>query len=289
MKLLKLGQRFYREPDSFEERIKDIYKVLSLKDMDTYKVLHISTHDPEKVSMEIVNRSIVDEGNIKIAPWHYKIKIQFVTLVDGTNDITLSLYDDAEASIPLYYTTVIRGITKTFPLYIVASMKETYEEYFELVKSLSGDIKYIDSEYEFVGYIDDSIDNLISMISLNQRVYSGIYDLLVANSSEELLGSKDEVIKNFLDEYCKYSDCFRRIFGIYKFPFTLTGKNELNAGDRFMVEAAIQDNMIDYIIVQYYLDINLDRIQNKFAFLEDADGKLFILNYHGKSELPGIV
>ena len=215
MKLLKLGQRFYREPDSFEERIKDIYKVLSLKDMDTYKVLHISTHDPEKVSMEIVNRRIVDEDNIKIAPWHYKIKIQFVTLVDGTNDITVSLYDDAEASIPLYYTTVIRGITKTFPLYIVASMKETYEEYFELVKSLSGDIKYIDSEYEFVGYIDDSIDNLISMISLNQRVYNGIYDLLVANSSEELLGSKDEVIKNFLDEYCKYSDCFRRIFGIY--------------------------------------------------------------------------
>ena len=108
MKLLKLGQRFYREPEHFEERIKDIYKVLSLKDMDTYKVLHISTHDPEKVSMEIVNRNIVNEDNIKIAPWHYKIKIQFVTLVDGTNDITLSLYDDAEASIPLYYTTVIR-------------------------------------------------------------------------------------------------------------------------------------------------------------------------------------
>ena len=230
MNLLKLGQRFYREPESFEERIKDIYKVLSLRDMDTYKVLHISTHDPEKVTMEIIDRDLVKEDNIKLAPWHYKIKIQFVTLVDGTDDIAVSLYDDAEASIPLYYTTVIRGITKAFPLYIVASMKDTYEEYFELVKSLSDDIKYINYEYEFVGYIDDSIDNLISMISLNQQVYNDIYDLLVANSSEELLGSKDVVIKNFLDDYCKYSDCFRRIFGIYKFPFKLTGITELNAG-----------------------------------------------------------
>ena len=56
----------------------------------------------------------------------------------------------------------------------ISNWKETYKGL------LSEDyLNGLTKEYEFVGYIDDSIDNLISMISLNQKVYNGIYDLLV--------------------------------------------------------------------------------------------------------------
>lgn len=288
MKLLRIGERFYRVPERMESRMIDVYKVISNSDADNFKVIHIN-NETGKAKFEFVPRDIIDQDNIKIAPYHYKVKIQFVQLVDGTDDIIISLFDNGTLSIPIYQTSVVRGITKKFPLYILATMTSTYEDYNKLLQELNNDIKYINYEYSFIGYIDDNIDNILSMIALDQKSINGIYDLLIKYSSEEVLGTKTEAIKNFLEEYCRFSDCFRRLFGIHKIPFKLTGKTELSAGDRFIIEAMIGDNLIDYIILQYYIDINIDRIQNNFTFIEDNDGKLFILNYHGNSSLEGIV
>lgn len=288
MHLPNLGERFYRVPDSLESRMIDVYKIISISDADSFKVIH-TNNETNTAKFELVPRTILEQENMKLAPWHYKIKIQFVQLVDGNNDIVISLFDNGVLSIPIYQTSVLRGITKKFPLYILATMTSKYEKYREVLDSLNNDILYINYEYSFVGYIDDSLDNILSMISLDQKTLNGIYDLLIKTSPNELLGTKTEVIKNFLEEYCKFSDCFGRLFGIHKMPFKLTGKSELNAGDRFIVEALVQDTLIDYIIVQYYIDIDIDRIKNNFTFLKDADGKLFILNYHGKESLPGIV
>lgn len=289
MKLLRIGERFYRVPDSKESRMIDVYKVISIaNDIDSFKVIHIN-NETNKAKFEFVPRNIIEQSNIKIAPYHYKFKVQFVELQDGSNDIFLSLFDNDTISIPIYQTSVLRGITKKYPLYILATMTSTFDEYKKLVQDINSDIKYINYEYSFIGYLGDNIDDILSMISLDQKALNGIYNLLVENSSAEVLGTKSEAIKNFLEEYCKFSDCFRRLFGIHKVLFKLTGKSELNPGDRFVVESIIKDTMVDYIIIQYYIDIDIDRIMNDFTFLEDADGKLFILNYHGKRSLPGIV
>lgn len=283
--LYLIGQKFFKIPKQTEERINDVFRTINYFD-NRIKVIHTHNYNMPYTKIELFNTANFDL-NYKIAPHHFIIKIQHALLKNGLEDFIITIFNK-DCYIPIYYTTLLRAVNEMFPIYISADMTEKYEDYEKMIKDLSLDVAKINKEFEIAGYFGDTLKNILSLFEQNNYIISAMSNLIKNNSNKEFYGTDLQVVEEILNNICKFSECYRKLFGIYKFPFSLTGKKELNAGDKFLIEAAIQDNLIDYILIQYYIDIELDKIKNKYLLMEDNDNKLFILNYHSMKELPGL-
>ena len=51
MHLPNLGERFYRVPDSLESRMIDVYKIISISDADSFKVIHTNNESTTSTTL----------------------------------------------------------------------------------------------------------------------------------------------------------------------------------------------------------------------------------------------
>lgn len=288
MGMLKLGQKIYKKED---ERIVELYRILSTHNKEYYGVDCIIGDSTAK----IMKRKVA-EKEYTLANPHCKIFLEEIT-TNGKPDIIFSMYNVEDAYEYPYFTSRLRyGEDKLFKI-----LKKSYICKREILKATDGDIKrykfMYDDLMDGIGskqkstsidlYLNDTLDTVANMIALNTNVGRIIYEYLV-DKVEENITSPVEAIRVFLDRI-KFMYYFHMNFNVMKVLFAVEDMKPLPPGDVFVLEAIVQEKFIDYVIVEYYHNINLDKIEGDHFFIVDKNNRTFVVKFYPASKLPGIV
>lgn len=278
---LNIGQKFFKRDN--DNNITDLYRVTSKKSFDYYRV---TTVLGEK--KDIIYRNELKEG-FEVPETHCKLFIELATLSDGSKDIVISIFTPFESfPYPYYIGRIGYNYTSSYSGWSICKYQfNNADEYRQSYDLMMNDIISKDYVYSIDLYLNDSEDVITSFIRLDQKISREF-----VNWADKLEFKYDNINKaiSLILQRLEFLYWFHYCFKVFKVLFKVEpGKKNLPPGDLFALEAITKERFIDYIIVEYYHDINLSKVQGNFFFISDSEDRVFLVKYISSRDIPGVL
>lgn len=275
-----LGDKFYKyikDSDKVE-----IMRIVKMKNTESFVIENEKTNERFKISRD----KLISEFT-RLKPDGY-ISFAIALLENNLKDVIVSLYrrkdlDNGE-TIPYavcrqnifdLFTNQIKKNNKT---YIGVSMsKDTVPEGvpYEILLACNG----LADNYMVATYIDDTLDNLLSMI--RESKFDIVLQTLANNVTDKSIVGSCTTIRqlltenNFMYDFYKGFDIIKLLLDIEIIP----GTNEIAPYLREALENELKVEMFKTYILEYDKEIDLNKIERDYVLLSDKNDKLFILAY----------
>ena len=279
MNMYNVGQKLCKK-DMFGQ-ITEIYRIVSCKDKDFYKVTPI-VGDKMLISK-------FDNDEYIALEVHCKMFFEICTLKNGEKELCISIYNPYEAiNYPTYASRLnFQGpSSKKFGKHICKyDFDRDHKAYKRAYDLLMHDIDHKDYVFSVDLYLNDPLKNIVSFVKMDQKICDTF--ISICDKYELEYDSIDQAIKIGLQNIL-FMYWFHFNFSVYTVLFEVKEGAQLRPGDLFTLEAIIKERIVDYKIVEYYHDIILSKARGNFFFIQDKNDRTFIVKFVGMDDLPGL-
>ena len=294
MNNLLLGAKYYRydENDNVE-----LVRVTKHNDVEA------RIYDGKEYKKILIKE--LEEKYLRLNP-HAIINFCNVKLKDGLDDIIVTVHkmSDLMSNEPTPYCACRQNITDIFANQIQISNK-LYVGCCMSLETCPPDIEYtimlacngMNKCINVCAYMDDTLDDIISMVKTKE--FNNVLEALfidhvnaVIRNKPSLAPMKDRIMKlDSYDGYCKtlqllleqnnFMYDFYQAFRIIPIDEEVTYNSEGAVSDNIVdiISNIYEVNIVSTLCMEYWYDIDLEKIDNDYVLIMDKNNKLFVIAY----------
>ena len=294
MNNLLLGAKYYRydENDNVE-----VVRVTKHNDVEA------RIYNGKNFNKILINE--LEEKYIRLNP-HAIVNFCNVRLKDGLDDVIVAVhkFSDLTSNEPTPYCVCRQNITDIFANQIQISNK-LYVGCCMSLETCPPDIDYrimlacdgMNKCINVCAYMDDTLNDIISMVKtkeFNNTLEALFIDHVnaVIRSTPSLSPMKDRIMKlDSYDGYCKtlqllleqnnFMYDFYQAFKIIPIDEEVTYNSEGAVSDNIVniISDIYEVNIVSTLCMEYWYDIDLEKIDNEYVLIMDKNNKLFVIAY----------
>lgn len=284
MENAKVGTKFYRY---YNDRL-EVVRLMKVKNSDKFVVkdeesgVRLSLTKAELEGYTLLN----PDAHISICIVEHESVKDVIVAVHRTKDVL------AGVSIP--YAICRQNVMDTFSnqtnrneklKFVGMTMSvDTCPEDKKNLLGMLGCKSIIKQQFVSV-YLDDSLDNIISLINTvnYDSILSELYDLFeMIDTSGEEEGVKyvglHKTLKELLDR-TKFIEEFRRGFNTMCIDFELSNEGSLLIEEKTKLEDVLKCEILEHTLIRYNKDINMIDAKYKHQLFATPSDKIFVLIY----------